>query len=96
MPGVQTFCLTRVFSMAFEAVNVYNLNNSGILPQPDPRSNVKPHNWIDHLTHAGFNKLLHSDGLSNLYLRWSQSFARRLQSLGIEDNWMEVPDIMDF
>jgi hypothetical protein len=95
-PGIQTFCLIRVFGMALEAVNMYNLDNSGILPQPDPRSDVKPHNRIDHLTHAGFNKLLNGDGLSNLYLRWSQSFACRLQSLGIGDNWMDVSDIMDF
>ncbi len=95
-PGVHTFVLIRVFGMAAKAVNMYNLDDSGIQSKPHPDSNVMPHNRIDHHTHVGFSKLLNGDRLPNLYLRWSQNFARRLQALGIGDKWMESSDIMDF
>ena len=95
-PGVQTFVLVRVFGMSMSAVNMYNQDDSGILPKPHPDSTVASRNRIDYLTHAGFHKLLAGEGLSNLYRRWLASFNNRLQKLSIGDEWIERPDIMDF
>jgi hypothetical protein len=95
-PNVQTFCLIRVFGMALEAVNMYNRDDSGILLKSEPESNVMPHNRIDHLTHVGFNKLLNGEHMTNLYLRWSKGFTRRLPSFGIGDDWMGCSDMADF
>jgi cytochrome P450 len=96
-PGIQSFCLIRVFNMALEAVNAYNIDNSGIQQSPLPHSNVAPHNRVDFQTHAGFIQLLSGDGLQRLYMRWSSSFARRLDVLDIRrDEWTESSSIMDF
>ncbi|MCJ1245233.1 hypothetical protein MMC30_002436 [Trapelia coarctata] len=93
-PGIQTFCLIRVFGMCQKAVNMYSLDTSGILPKPT--SDVAEHNRIDYHTHADFQKLLNGDRLANLYRRWSTSFTNRLQSMGVEKDWAEFPDIVDF
>lgn len=82
--------------MSPKAVNMYNLDTSGIQSKPNPDSKVAPHNRIDYLTHAGFHKLLSGDGLSKFYRRWSTDFVGRLPALGITHEWVVNPDIMDF
>jgi hypothetical protein len=96
-PAHQAFVLIGVFGMNPKAVQPYHLDDSGLQVNPHPKSNVAPHNRIDHLTHVGFMKLLTGDGLSKLYQRWAQEFNRRLQALAIGDEWgPEIPDIMDY
>lgn len=95
-PGVQTFCLIRVFGMPKKAVAMYTLDNSGILPKPRLSSNVASHNRIDFHTHAGFNHLLSGDRLINLYKRWLACFTPRLERLQIGNEWISVADIMDY
>ena len=82
--------------MARKAVKMYSLDNSGIQAEPIRDSDVAPHNRIDYLTHTGFHKLLNGVHLPNFYRRWSSSFVRRLESLCIETEWREAPDIMHF
>lgn len=71
-PGVQVICPVGLIGMAKKAVNIYSVDNSGILPTPTKDSSVAPLNKIDLLTHTGFHKLLTREGLSNLYKRWSK------------------------
>ena len=95
-PGVQTFCLTRVFAMCRKAVKMYSLDDSGILQKPHPQSAVASQNRIDYLTHAGFHKLMSGEGLSNLYKRWSTNFEAHLKAMKIGDDWTTHYDILDF
>lgn len=82
--------------MPAKAVEMYTQDNSGILPKPEPDSNVAPHNRIDYHTNAGFHKLLTGERLTGYYKRWSASFIRRLQVCDIGDKWENQSDIMDF
>ncbi|KAG4437712.1 hypothetical protein IFR05_006795 [Cadophora sp. M221] len=95
-PGVPAFFIDRVFGMAKYAVKAYELDDSGTNALPDLRSNVAPHNRLDHLTHVGFAKLLSGDGLAGLYGRWAEDFATRLQNLNIGEDWVEDADIMEY
>lgn len=95
-PGVHAFFIDRVFGMSKDAVDAYELDDSGVTAIPDPRSHVAPHNRLDHFTHTGFAKLLSGDGLTKLYRRWADDFAIRVQGLNIGDDWTEHADIMEY
>jgi hypothetical protein len=95
-PGIQSFCLKRVFGMAQKPVEMYNKDLSSIQAKPAEGSVVKRNNRIDHLTHANFAKMLSGDGLNNFFVRWHVSFARRLEALCISRDWTEGSDLEKF
>ncbi|KAK4225247.1 cytochrome P450 [Podospora fimiseda] len=95
-PGIQSFCLIRVFGMSQKAVEVIENDDSGILMQPASDSTVAPHNRIDYNTHAGFIKMLSGDGLNLLFQRWHGSFSRRLLGLDIRNDWASGSDLEGF
>ena len=95
-PGVTTFVLKTLFGMSPKAVNMYTLDTSGIYANPRPGSSIKAHNRVDHLTHANFHKHLLGDGLKKLYTEFAVSFSNRLPALGIQDQWIQQPDLLDF
>ena len=95
-PNVHTFVIKSLFAMPEKAIDMYARDNSGILPRPEPDSNVAPHNRIDYLTHEGFQRLFAGEGLPGLYKRWSASFMLRLSSLGVLHEWTDIPDVVDF
>lgn len=95
-PGIQTFCLTRVFGMAQKSVEMYTKDDSGIELKNYPSSSVSSSNRIDLHTHANFLKLLNNSGLNELTKRWMKSFLSRLKKLSITSEWHEQADIMDF
>ena len=91
-PGIQTFCLIRVFGMAKTATAAYDKDDSGIQAKPTTGSSVTPNNRIDFHTHANFVKMLSGDGLNTLFQRWYASFTRRLTSMDIGNEWFEGRD----
>ena len=95
-PGVTAFVLKTLFGMAPEAVNVYDLDNSGIHVKPVPGSQIAPQNRIDHLTHANFHKHLLGEGLSKIYGGFLVSLTNRLPLLNITDEWKCFPDLVRF
>ena len=96
-PVPQSLVLDTVFGMNPKAIEAYHMDDAGHHAKPHPKSNVAPHNRIDHLTHLGFIKqFAPGDGLSRLYKRWAESFSSRLQALNIGDEWVKHPDIMKF
>lgn len=95
-PAIQTFCLKFLFAMPEEALKRYTSDNSGISTKPSLESNVAPHNRVVQLTHLSMVKFLSGDGLTRFYRRWQAGFRLRLDQFGIEDEWMEFPDLMAF
>ncbi|KAL9594370.1 MAG: hypothetical protein Q9219_007064 [cf. Caloplaca sp. 3 TL-2023] len=95
-PGVTTFVLKTLFGMSIHAVNMYDLDDSGIHAVPKPGSHVASNNRVDYLTHANFRKHLLGKGLSKIYQGFTISLMRRLPSLGVRDEWSEYPDLVDF
>lgn len=81
--------------MPQEALNLYESDESGLGAQPLPGSQVAPHNRIDYITHAGLLKFTNGTGFEGFYERWAIGYRKRLQSLDIGDEWVEMPDFMD-
>ncbi|KAL9122095.1 MAG: hypothetical protein Q9187_001355 [Circinaria calcarea] len=98
VPGtrIHLFFLKHLFGMPEEAIEVYALDNSGIKAQPLPGSNVSPHHRIHHLTHTSMLKFMGGAGLAKWYERWASIFLKNLQSLDLGEDWVEMPDLMDF
>ena len=57
---------------------------------------VAPLNRIDHLNHVISTKYLLGEDLLNLYRCFATALIRRLPSLNIRDEWIELPDIIEF
>ena len=98
MPGtkVHLFFLKHLFGMPEKAIEVYASDDSGIKAQPLPGSDVLPHHRIHHLTHISMLKFMGSTGLAKWYERWAEIFLSHLQSLNVDEDWVEIPDLMDF
>ncbi|MCJ1420221.1 hypothetical protein MMC32_006578 [Xylographa parallela] len=98
VPGtkIHLFFLKNLFGMPQKAIDIYAVDNSGIKAQPLPGSNVLPHYRIHHLTHTSMLKFMGGTGLAKWYERWTTIFLEHLQSLNIGDDWVEIPDLMDF
>ena len=94
--AIQTFCLRFLFAMPKEAIERYISNNSSISTKSHPKSNIAPHNRVDHLTHLSLIKFLSGDGLTKFYKRWQVEFERRLDQFGVQDEWMKMSDLMTF
>ncbi|KAI4110063.1 MAG: hypothetical protein L6R37_000196 [Teloschistes peruensis] len=95
-PGVITFVLKTLFGMVPTAVDMHTFDKSGIQANARPGSSVKSHNRIDHLTHANFHKHLLGEGLAKVYQGFAVSLLRRLPSLGIDNQWTQHSDLLDF
>ncbi|MCJ1270046.1 hypothetical protein MMC22_009940 [Lobaria immixta] len=95
-PEVTVFILKTLLGMAPKAFDMYTIDTSGIYPKPSPGSHVAPHNRIDYLTYTSFHKHLFGEGLSNFYLTFAAALMHRFKSLNIENDWIELPDIMEF
>lgn len=93
---IQLFCLKNLFGMPPKALNIYASDNSGLNAQSLPGSMVAPHNRVDHLTHVSLVKFTSGKGLLGFYSRWITAFKRYLDSLEIENDWLEMPDLLDF
>lgn len=75
---------------------MYQFDDSGLAAQPVPGSHVAPHNRIDYRTHAGLLIFTNVAGLEGFYERWATGYIKRLRSLDIGDEWIEMPDFMAF
>ena len=90
------FCLKYLFGMPSKTLDLYEADDSGLNAQPLPGSHVAPHNRVDYRTHVGLLKFTKGAGLGGFYERWETGFLRRLRSLDIGDEWVEIPDLMTF
>lgn len=98
VPGtkIHLFFLKNLFGMPERGIKVYASDNSGIRAQPDAGSNVPPHHRIHHLTHMSMLKFMGGTGLAKWHDRWARMFVRNIQSLDVAEDWVEMPDLMDF
>lgn len=95
-PGVTTFVSRTLFGMSPKAVDMYSNDDSGIHSNPQPGSHVAPHNRIDHLTHANFQKHLLGNGLQGFYECFAVSFLQRLPVLNDQNEWSCFPDLLQY
>ncbi|KAK7943320.1 cytochrome P450 [Apiospora aurea] len=78
------------------AMGVYRADDSGPFPHPHAKSNVLPHNRIDHITHHSVFRGLTGPGLQPSGLRFAQNLHRRLDELDIPEDWVHKPDFTTF
>ncbi|KAF2756237.1 cytochrome P450 [Pseudovirgaria hyperparasitica] len=91
-----TVGLKYIFGMREESIRTYKADNSGVYQKPHPDSNVEPRNRLDYLTHNGLLKGLAKEGLGPLLQRFEHNFRSRLSSLGVTEEWVEMPDLLEF
>jgi hypothetical protein len=91
---VQSFVLKTVFNMPTDAIKSYTLDTSGI--QRKSSCDVPLRNRIDYLTHQSFHKFLHGEKLLPLFDLWSALFVDQLKTLNISNEWVTIPDIMEY
>ena len=98
VPGtkIHLFFLKHLFGMPEKGIKVYASDNSGIKAQPLSGSNVTPHHRIHYLTHTSMLRFMGGTGLAKWYERWATIFLENLQSLDLGEDWVEMPDLMDF
>lgn len=94
--GLQTFCLRTLFGMSANSISMYKKDNSGVNLKPEPDSDVAPHNRVGYLTSNGIHQLLIGDKSACFYQRWSSSLNGRIRCLGIENEWVELPNMVDY
>ena len=90
------FCLKNFFGMHAKSLSVYEADDSGDRAEPYPGSTTASHNRIDFLTHASLVKFLSGPSLSRLFERFNKSLADRFNTLAIDSEWEEIPDLLDF
>ena len=95
-PGVTAFVLKTLFGMAPKAIDVYTLDDSGVHANPARGSRIVSHNRIDYLTHANFHKHLLGEELWRTYRGFANSLMSRLDSLEIQDEWKQYPNLIDY
>ncbi|KAH7311265.1 Pfs, NACHT and ankyrin domain protein [Stachybotrys elegans] len=78
-----------------KAMGLYYKDNSGPFPQPHPKSNIKPHNRVDYITHHGIFRGLTGPGLQPTTIRYTQDLCRCMQAMDLKE-WVQMPDLMDF
>lgn len=83
--------------MPKDALDFWMSDDSGMLAQPHPESQVPTHLRVDHMTHASVAKFLTGVGLKPLCDRFTRNLSQRLlvtESVGLE--WVEHSDLFAF
>ena len=91
-----TVGLKHFFGMRQRSVDVYTVDDSGPYRQPNPVSNVKPHNRIDFLTHNDLIKGLSGPGLDPAFKRFAHKLTKNLYALNVCEEWTQMPDLLEF
>lgn len=91
------FYLKYLFGMPPDALDMYESDKSGLGAQPPVSgSQVALHNPIDYRTHANLLKFTNRRGLESFYEQWVTGYSKRLRSLDIGADWVEMPDFTVF
>lgn len=78
--------------MPSKAARYHLRDNSGRNLKPAPGTSIAPHQRIDFLNYQSILRLLSGSGFSSLCRRTEKSFLRRLQNVGIGEDWQDWPD----
>jgi hypothetical protein len=82
--------------MAQKAVNMYLADTSGSHHKPIEGSNVHPQNRVSYLTHENLLKGLLGTDLAPAADRFESALAESLDSLSVGNEWLNLPDLLEF
>ncbi|KAE8167494.1 cytochrome P450 [Aspergillus tamarii] len=93
---IYTVGLRYLFGMKDDQIETYAADDSGPYRKPHPNSNVLPHNRVDYLTHDSLLRGLSGAGLTPTFQRCQDIITSQISSLSIEDEWIKMPDLLQF
>ncbi|KAL9106330.1 MAG: hypothetical protein Q9187_008571 [Circinaria calcarea] len=93
---IHTTVLKQLFGMSAKSVDMYIADSSGPYRKPSPNSNVETHNRIEFLTHENLLKGLSGPGLLPALTRFKALLTKELNALEAGDEWLQLPDLMQF
>ena len=93
---IHSIGLRYVFGMSQKSVDMYTADDSGSSRKPNPKSNVKPNNRVDFLTHEGLLKGFSGTGLAPTFARFVKVLTDRLYAVDVGSEWIELPDLLVF
>lgn len=88
--------LRYCFGMASRAASVYISDTSGSHEKIIARSDVLPHNRVSYRTHENLLQGLLGVALTPASDRFENTLTESLYSLGIGNEWVEFPDLLEF
>ncbi|KAL4821207.1 cytochrome P450 [Aspergillus spinulosporus] len=88
--------LRYLFGMKERAIEIYAADDSGPFRKPHSKSQVMPHNRVDFLTHDSLLRGLLGPGLAPSFERFQTILGRAVERLPIQDEWAEMPDMLQF
>ncbi|KAA8642708.1 hypothetical protein EYZ11_011885 [Aspergillus tanneri] len=93
---IYTVGLRYLFGMKDKPLKTYMADDAGPYRKPHPNSNVAPHNRVDYLTHDSLLRGLSGAGLAHTFQRCRDTVISQIDSLCIEDEWVQMPDLLQF
>ncbi|KAK5625607.1 hypothetical protein RRF57_001323 [Xylaria bambusicola] len=84
----------NVIGISKKAADVIRADNSGPFPQPNPASNVLPHNRVEAVTHGVSFRGLTGPGLRPTTRRYMKGVPKTFE--GITTDWTESGDLVRF
>ncbi|KAE8414446.1 cytochrome P450 [Aspergillus pseudocaelatus] len=93
---IYTVGLRYLFGMKEDQIETYTADDSGPYRKPHPNSNVLQHNRVDYLTHDSLLRGLSGAGLTPTFQRCQGIITSQISSLSIEDEWIQMPDLLQF
>ncbi|KAI1264777.1 Pfs, NACHT and ankyrin domain protein [Xylariaceae sp. FL1019] len=90
------FSNNNILGCSKESSKVYRADTSGPMPQPDPRSNVLPHNRVDSITHSLAFRGFTGPGMQPATRRFARDVPLQLAAQGITTEWKEILDFAQF
>lgn len=91
-----SMALRRLFGSSGKTAKYWDDDNSGIAVQPRKGSNVKPENRVHFWTAHTAQMYLSSPHLQCLNERFVATVGKHLDTMGIQEQWVEYPDLYSF
>lgn len=88
--------LRYCFGMASQAAKMYISDTSGSHEKAIAKSDVLPHNRVSYRTHENLVQGLLGSALTPASDRFENILTESFYSLGISDEWVEFPDLLQF
>ena len=91
-----SMALRRLFGSSAKTARYWDDDNSGIAVRPLKDSNVKPENRVHFWTAHTAQAYLSSPHLQSLNERFIETVGKQLDTMGIQEQWVEHPDLYSF
>ncbi|KAI0188149.1 Pfs, NACHT and ankyrin domain protein [Xylaria flabelliformis] len=94
--AIYQYVFKYFFGMSQSQIAVYRADDSGPCRKPHANSKVADDDRIDYMTLESFHQAFSGPALVPTTRRFMDALVSRVEELQITDDWMEIPDLLDF